>query len=259
MRLNNVLVTYIKENNSTLAKVNAVLKKKNINYKDVARERLKKKDYKNKDLILVVGGDGTFLKTASFIKDNTPILGVNAQKERKEGFFMKSNKNNFEINLKKILNNRHKTVKLTRLQAKINNKPINDLALNEFYIGCRRPYNVFRYTIKVDNKKELQKGSGVLVSTAAGSHAWLRSAGGKKMPLGSKNFQYIVREPYHGTILNNYKLLKGVLKQGQKITIIPEIEKCIIVADSTSREYNLKKYDKVEISVSNKPLIFILK
>lgn len=259
MRLNNVLIVYMKENHGVLNKVKSALKKYDIQYKAVVREKIKSNDYNNRDLVIVVGGDGTFLKAALFIKDKTPILGVNSNVRKKEGFFMKSNKNNFDTNLKKILNNKHKTVKLTRLQAKINNKAINDLALNEFYIGCRRPYNVFRYWIDIDNKKELQKSSGVLVSTAVGSSAWSRSAGGKKIALGSRNFQYIVREPYHGTILNNYKLLKGVLKQDQKIKIIPEIEKCILVADSTSREYNLKKYDKVEISVSNKPLSFILK
>jgi len=257
MKLNNVLVTYIKENNGTLAKVKNILKKININYKDVVREKLKVSDFKNKDLIIVIGGDGTFLKAALFIKDKTPVLGVNSNKAKKEGFFMKANTKDFEVKLKKIIKNKYKIAKLTRLQAYINNKPIKDLALNEFYIGCKKPYDVFRYWIKVNNKKELQKSSGVLVSTAAGSNAWVTSAGGKKIPIKSTNFQFIVREPYHGTITNKYRLLKGILNRNRFVTIIPEIKDCIIVADSTSIEYKLKKYDKVRISISNKPLRFI--
>lgn len=257
MKLNNVLVAYIKEDNGSLGRVRAVLNKYEINYEAVVREKLKKKDFQNKDLVIVIGGDGTFLKAALFIKDKTPVLGVNSNKKKKEGFFMKADKRNFEVKLKRILKNKYKLIKLTRLQAKVNNKLIKDIALNEFYIGCKRPYDVFRYIIKVNNKKELQKSSGVLVSTAAGSHAWISSAGGKKMALNSKNMQFIVREPYHGTITCNYSLLKGILNRNKCITIIPEIRDCIIIADSTGKEYTLRKYDKVKISVSDKPLSLI--
>ncbi len=255
MKLNNVLVVYIKENKGTLARVKAVLKKYNINYKAVVREKIKQSDFKNKSLIIVIGGDGTFLKAALFVKDKTPILGVNSNIAKKEGFFMKANKHNFEVKLKKIIKNKQKTIKLTRLEAKINNKPIKDLALNEFYIGCKRPYDVFRYWIKVNNKKELQKSSGVLIGTASGCGAWLKSAGGKIVHPHSKRIQFVVREPYHGNIISGYKLLKGTIKKD--ITIIPEIKDCIIVADSTSKEYTLKKYCKVKISIADKPLNFV--
>lgn len=254
MRLNNVLVIYIKENNGTLARVRAILKKYNINYKAIERGKLRSNDFKKKDLVIVIGGDGTFLKAALFVKDKTAVLGINSNKAKKEGFFMKANKKDFEKKLKKIIKNKYKLIKLTRLQARINNKLIKDLALNEFYVGCNKPYDVFRYKIKVNNKEELQKSSGVLISTASGSGAWLKSAGGKKMDLKSKNIQFIVREPYHGTITCNYSLLKGMTKE---ITIIPEIKDCIIIADSTGKEYALKKIDKVKILVSNKPLNFI--
>lgn len=35
-------------------------------------------DFEDKDIIMSLGGDGTFLKTASYIKNSQkPILGVN--------------------------------------------------------------------------------------------------------------------------------------------------------------------------------------
>ncbi len=255
MKLNNILLVYMQKNHGALAKIKSVLDKYNINYKEVIREKIKTSDYNKKDLVIVVGGDGTFLRAALALKNHVPFLGVNAKHNKKEGFFMITNKINFESNLKKIINSKYKIIKLTRLQAKINNKVINDLALNEFYIGCKKPYDVFRYWLKINSKKELQKSSGVLVSTAAGSSAWHKSAGGKKIHPHSKDIQFVVREPYHGNIICNYKLLKGTVKN--EITIIPEIKDCIIVADSTSKEYRLKKYCKVRISASDKPLKFV--
>lgn len=45
-------------------------------------------DFKDEDLDLVVslGGDGTFLKTASFVKNRTlPMLGINTDPQRSVG------------------------------------------------------------------------------------------------------------------------------------------------------------------------------
>ncbi len=44
------------------------------------------KDLEDKDLIVSLGGDGTFLKTASMVKDNKlPIFGVNTDPSRSVG------------------------------------------------------------------------------------------------------------------------------------------------------------------------------
>ena len=43
-------------------------------------------DFEERDLIFSLGGDGTFLKTASMIHDNTmPVLGVNTDPTRSVG------------------------------------------------------------------------------------------------------------------------------------------------------------------------------
>jgi len=47
---------------------------------------LKPEDFVGKDLIFSLGGDGTFLKTASMVQVNTlPILGVNTDPVRSVG------------------------------------------------------------------------------------------------------------------------------------------------------------------------------
>ena len=67
----------------------AVIDKVRASGRDVRVKRdyqLVPEDFAERDLIFSLGGDGTFLKTASMIKDNTlPVLGVNTDPTRSVG------------------------------------------------------------------------------------------------------------------------------------------------------------------------------
>jgi NAD+ kinase len=258
MKLRNVLVVYTKPRKNpekvTLNLIQKILKKNKINYKIVLREKLNKKLFENKDLILVVGGDGTFLMASHFVFDKTLMFGVNADPSCKEGFFMSADKDDFEKKFNKIRKNKFKVKKLYRLEAFIGKKKIPELALNEFYVASEKPYHTARYYINIKGKKERQKSSGVLVSTAAGSYAWVKSAGGKALPLYSDSFEYIIREPYCGRTAAKCKLLNQVLKRNEKVVIEFEVGKGIIIADSTAAEYRFKAKQKVTVKVSDKTL-----
>lgn len=66
-----------------------VLKKMNIEYKRVDRSTISRNNVMWADLVLPIGGDGTFLLAANLIFDNkTPILGINSYPKRSEGFLM---------------------------------------------------------------------------------------------------------------------------------------------------------------------------
>ena len=166
MKINNILIVYTsprtKEQKSTLRVVKKTLRKYNINFKLANRDRLNKIQFKNTDLVIAVGGDGTFLRAAHFVESQL-LFGVNADVKNKEGFLMKSNKKDFENKFKKIIRNEFKIRKLPRLEAYINNKKIGTLALNEFFVGARKSYHAAKYTIQVNHKKERQKSSGILV------------------------------------------------------------------------------------------------
>ncbi|MDP3765459.1 MAG: NAD(+)/NADH kinase [Nanoarchaeota archaeon] len=254
MKLSNILIVYTptttKEQQSTLEIVGQILKKYKINYKLANRGRLNKNYFQNKDLIIAVGGDGTFLRTAHFV-DKQVIFGVNADIKNKEGFFMKADKNDFERKLKQIIKNKIKIMKLLRLEAYINSKKIETLALNEFFIGARKSYHAAKYVIGVDGKKERQKSSGILITTPNGSYAWAKSCCNKTLPLNSKNYQFVVREPYEGQVFKNYKLKYGILDRNQKVSISSEMLDGILIADSVSMEYNLKNGKKATIKLSN--------
>ena len=67
----------------------AVIDKVRASGRDVRVKRdyqLVPEDFADRDMIFSLGGDGTFLKTASMIKDNTlPVLGVNTDPTRSVG------------------------------------------------------------------------------------------------------------------------------------------------------------------------------
>ena len=254
MKFKNILIVYTtprtKEQKSTLDIVKKTLIKYKINFKLANRDKLKKIQFKNKDLIIAVGGDGTFLRAAQF-SDNQLLFGVNADVKNKEGFFMKSSRNDFEKKLKKIIKSKAKIKKLPRLEAYINNKKIETLALNEFFIGARKSYHAAKYKIQVKNKIERQKSSGILVTTPTGSYAWAKSCCNKTLHLNSKNFQFVVREPYEGKVFKNYKLKYEVLSRNKKIIILSEMLDGILIADSVGKEQSLKSGSKAIIKLSN--------
>ena len=258
MKINNTLVVYKNPTNNeekaTLELVKRILKKNNINYKIAHRSKLSKKLFQNKDLIVAVGGDGTFLRASHFIFGKTPMLGVNSDPKYKEGFFMVTVKKDFEEKFKKILSDNYKIKKLQRLEAHVNNKKISELALNEFYIASEKPYHTAVYFFGVRGKKERQKSSGVLISTAAGSRAWIKSAGGKILPLNVDKFEYLVREPYYGRTCAKCNLVNGILNKNEKIEIIFEFGNGVLIVDSLSKEHKFKAGKKVTVKMSNKPL-----
>ena len=261
MKLSNVLVVYTKPKTSaekqTLEVVQNTLKKHEINFSISEREKLNRKLFRNKDLVIAVGGDGTFLRASHFIPNKMPILGVNSDPKSKEGFFMASNKKNFNEIIKKISKNYYKIRKLHRLEAYINSKKIPELALNEFYISSAKEYHTARYYLTLRGKRERQKSSGIIISTAAGSYAWMKSAGGVQLPLESDKFEYIVREPYCGKISAKCELTNHVLGKDENIIIEFEVEEGILIADSLSREHRVRAKDKVIVKMSKNPLYSI--
>ena len=252
MKLNNVLIVYThpssKEPKIALEAVKKILKKHKIHFNLADRDKLKQEQFWDRDLIIAVGGDGTFLRAAQFVQ-NQLILGVNADVKNKEGFFLKSGKKDFESKLKKIIKNEMPIKSLPRLEAYINNKKLASLALNEFFIGPKKAYHAAKYVLQIDGIKERHKSSGVLVTTPAGSYAWA-STYRKNMHIDSESFQYVVREPYEGKVFKGYKLKHGSLSKNQKVKINSEMLDGVIVADSVGKEHRFKNGDRATIKLS---------
>ncbi len=257
MQLKNVLVVhkmgYSGEEKKAVDTLLAVLKKNKILHRFVSRLEVNHEIVKARELIIIVGGDGTFLKVAQFTHDVVPFLCINADPKNTEGFFSSTTAENLEKKLQQISKRKIKPKKIYRLAAKVNGVEIENCT-NEYYIGEKKPYDVAKYVLGVGKKTELQKSSGVLVCTAAGSTAWCRGAGGKVLAMDAQKFQYIVREPYVGKLVTT-KMKKGILNKKETVTIMAKGEGMVVVADAIGREHELKKDTRVEIRMSEKPVL----
>jgi len=242
-----------KEQHFSFEKVKSAVKKSKLSFQLANRDKLTRDHFKDKELILAFGGDGTFLRAAQFI-DEQVVMGINSDPKDKEGFYMCCDANNFEIKLKQILNNNFKVRKLSRIGVSVGSRKIDCLALNEFFIGQKKAYQAAKYTIQFKGIVERQKSSGVLITTPHGSFAWANACCGRKMDLNSDCFQFVVREPYEGNVYKEYRLLHGIIKKNEKIRIISEMLDGIIVADSVEKEIPFRNGMAAEFSLSKKYL-----
>jgi NAD+ kinase len=159
------------------------------------------------ELVISLGGDGTFFATARYLRD-TPILGINSDPANSLGLWTCADRSNFREPLESALAGRLKPTRIYRMLISINGKPAREQAFNDVLLAHRNPAAMTRYRLTVGSTTEDQKSSGMWISTAAGSTAGLRSAGGERMPIGSRLLQYLVREPYTWP-LRKYGLAHG--------------------------------------------------
>ncbi len=146
------------------------------------------KEIKNKSLVIVVGGDGTFLAVSHYIKDNTPILGINADPKNSLGFYCCFNKDNFIKAIKNL--NKLKKNTYSRLIITLNGKELKENALNDILIANNSP----AATTQIKINDEMPKCSGLLICTARGYNSWMYQTNGIDMPINSSKIQYKFRD-----------------------------------------------------------------
>jgi NAD+ kinase len=133
------------------------------------------------EALISIGGDGTILKAATFIRDkNIPIIGINAGRL---GFLATFQFENIEIQLEKLLAKEYHISKRTLLS--ISTSPSYesfsdlDFALNEVTVARKDTTSMI--TIKTYLNGELLTSywaDGLIVSTPTGSTGYSLSCGG---------------------------------------------------------------------------------
>ncbi len=194
------------------------------------------------DLVVSLGGDGTFFAAARWVCD-VPILGINSDPTHSLGIWTGADRSSFPRTLERALDGRLSGVRLQRLQISINGKTLPELAMNDVLFAHRNPAAMTRYRLTADGRTEDQKGSGLWVATAAGSTAGIRSAGGKRMPIGSRRIQFLAREPYTWP-RRRYALSRGT---ASRIAIVSSVVNSAIWIDGESVRHDLALGDRVEI------------
>lgn len=127
------------------------------------------------DIIIAIGGDGTILRTQSFIDGkNIPIFGINMGTV---GFLTEIGPEESFHALKEVLNGNYFIEERTRLEVWHNQELAP--ALNEVVLMTRKPAKMLHLEIRVDDEiVEELRADGLIIATPSGSTAYAMSAGG---------------------------------------------------------------------------------
>jgi NAD+ kinase len=131
---------------------------------------------KKSDLIIVLGGDGTFLRAAKkYYKNSKPFIGVNLGRV---GFLTDISLRNLKKDISDVLDRKKFTEeKRDLIQAKFGNS--KEVALNEVVIHSGSYAQLMRYKLSINNTFIYeQRSDGLIVATSTGSTAYALSAGG---------------------------------------------------------------------------------
>ncbi len=166
---------------ASLMKVVELLDEQGCDYQLCYRANIPETD--NFDLIIIVGGDGTTLDASHYIKD-TPVLAINSDPDRSFGFFAGVKMNQLKSALKNLKD--LEVNQLTRLEMMINDQQVGPLVLNDLLYSNTNPAATTRYETVMEGDLQSYKNSGALISTGAGSSAWMFQENGPLLPLDSK-------------------------------------------------------------------------
>ena len=209
-----------------------------------------KADVRKADLVVTLGGDGTFLWTARKVTD-TPMLGVNTAPDASTGHYCGATVETLELTLDSILANELRPTSLPRLRFEINGTTAPYLALNDAFFSHRSPAASTRYLLRVGNEREMQVSSGIWVTTQSGSSGGISSAGGDVMDFGDERMQYRVMCPYEG--------LEGVCKLShgytdQHLKIVSRSPNNAVYLDGPTLSYRLDFGSILKIDIAPHPI-----
>ena len=208
------------------------------------------------DLVITIGGDGTVLSASHYVRGGV-MLGVNSAPGDSVGHFCSVNRKNFDARLDAILSSKWKPKELARLQVALDEKPLPELALNDVLIAHECPASTTRYLLKVGRREEEHRSSGIWISTAAGSTAGIGSAGGRKMPLGSKRIQYLVRELYREP-KRRYALTRGFVEASEDIVVASKMVAGEMYIDGAKTRYDFPFGTRAKITLAEHSLKIFL-
>jgi NAD+ kinase len=130
------------------------------------------------DLVIAVGGDGTFLEAQRIVHENTIILGVNSDPGKSYGHYCSANRGNALEAIRSVLNKTATVEKRWRLVLALDGEEHEFPAMNDILIHHSCPAGLTRYL--VDNNKALEEHfcSGVWVFTPSGQTGAISSFDG---------------------------------------------------------------------------------
>ena len=199
------------------------------------------------DLLIIIGGDGTILRTIQKLRRQIPILGINFGRV---GFLADAAPENALSAIDDVLTD-FAIEERMRLTIRINGDTLPH-ATNEVVIVTTRPAKMFAFRILVDDHElDCLRADGIVFATPTGSTAYAMSAGG---PIVDPKVGGIVIVP-----LAPYKLSSRpwVVSAESRITLepIPAFKDAAIVIDGHHTQ-PVRAGDLITITKAGEPALF---
>ena len=173
------------------------------------------------DMAIILGGDGTLLRSQNRMTEEIPIFGINMGTV---GFLTEIEvKDTFKA-LKKILKGKYYIEKRTKLMVSHENH--HYAALNEVVIMTDKPAKMLHFEVQVDGEViEEFRADGLIVSTPSGSTAYAMSAGGPIVDPKVGGFIIIPICPYKlgvrpFIVSDNSEISVKLLRKGKKAVFV---------------------------------------
>ena len=164
--------------------------------------------YKDADIVIALGGDGTILRYA---RDHNhickPVFGINCGTL---GYLTEGTTENWKEKLKKIFSGVYTIKKRKTLIAYVyqqNSLSYTNIAVNDVYL-TKNKGNILRFNLYVNDKfLNSYAADGMIVSSALGSSGYALSAGGSFIDPDSDLLELVAIAPH--TLLNRSIILAG--------------------------------------------------
>jgi NAD+ kinase len=209
-------------------------------------------DTRGVDLVVTVGGDGTLLGASHHVDARTPIVGVNSAPSTSVGFFCALKGQSVRSGLQRALSGKLPFLDLTRMEVRINGHVASRRVLNDALFCHASPAATSRYLVQIGDVVEEQKSSGFWIGPAAGSTAAQHSAGGKVLPLGSHDLQFVVREPFLFT--GKLRFAHALVPPGAHVTVFNKMREARLFLDGPHTAINVGLGDRLRFSRSPETL-----
>ena len=198
------------------------------------------------DIIIVIGGDGTMLRTA--MKNKAPLIGVNAGGV---GFLTEIDADKIEEGVRRLRSGEYVVEERSKISSWYNGEYLKE-AVNEVVVHTDSVAKIRHFKVYVNDKLATEvRADGILVSTPTGSTCYAMSLGA---PLIDPRVSAVVVVP-----MAAYKFASRpfVVPADAKVTVETVLDSgCLLVVDG-QEEYEIKGKTHIDFKRSSDTVRFI--
>lgn len=212
-------------------------------------------DFRRMEFAVSIGGDGTFLRVGSLVRDlGIPLFGINAGRL---GFLASGSPASAADDIRQILARQYQLQRRTPLKCLLRQgeRAQKFYALNEFAVIKEAASGPIEMRVHVDGERLYDlHADGIIVSSATGSTAYALSAGG---PIVHPDVQCTVIVPICPHSLYPRPMLLGP-RVSVEITFLGESDEMQLIADG-QLNLGLGKTDVVTVMADAEHAVDVIK